>query len=99
MPSEKAMYLAREAHCRYCSWIDPNDTHPAMKCLHDIEINAAALDDFAAEAVREERDEIMRRCDGYSTGKCSGHEDNPCCHKRTAAAIAEWIEARGSEAT
>jgi hypothetical protein len=48
-----------------------------------------------AEGAREERAAILRRCNEYDSTNCAGHDDNPCCHRRTAAAIAAWIEKRG----
>lgn len=50
-----------------------------------------------AQARAEEREAITAFIREWNGTKCTGHEDNPCCHVRTAQAIADWITAQGRE--
>ena len=61
----------------------------------DIAKIAKALADKGAEVRAQERWACAEVADGWTKSKsCQSHEENPCCHVRTGAGIAQAIRDR-----
>lgn len=65
------------------------DEKMACRCQTCLRVSA-----LMAAAIVEEREACAIKAEEWTLHPCQSHDDNPCCHARTGAAIAAAIRAR-----